>query len=128
MIIKHKRTILIIVVLFLLLLFFLSSSGNTYGIFRDTLNTKVYLTVLDTSSSHTITFNTHGGTPVPEQQTRGANEPAGTLPSNVTLAGYNFIGWFDNYPNGNLITSDTPVIADVTYHAHWLKSIALASV
>ena len=117
--IKNNKTVLLFFVLLLFLLLFFSSGGNTYGIYRDVLNTKIYLSVLDPNTTHTITFNTHGGTPVPANQSRGLNETAGTLPTNITQEGYNFIGWFDNYPNGNPITADTPVTDDVTYHAHW---------
>lgn len=116
---SRKIVLAFFVVVLLLFLLSLSSSGNTYGIFRDTLNTKVYLSVLDPSTTHTITFVTHGGTPVPPQQTRGLNETAGLLPNNITQEGYNFLGWYDNYPGGNMITTDTPVTSDVTYHAHW---------
>ena len=115
---KDKILMFIFLIMFLISLFFLSSGGNTYGIFRDTLNTKVYLTILDPNTTHTITFNTHGGSAV-ASQTRGLNETAGTLPTDTTKAGFNFIGWFDDYPDGNLITADTPVTDDVTYHAHW---------
>ena len=120
---KDKKITLLFFAFILFFMLFFSSNGNTFGIYRDVLKTKVYLTVLDPNTTHIITFNTHGGTPVPAQQSRGLNETAGTLPSNVTMEGYNFLGWYDNYPNGNPITADTPVTSDVTYHAHWVPIV-----
>ncbi len=120
---KNMKMTLLFFALILFFILFFSSNGNTYGIYRDVLNTKVYLSIIAPNVNYTITFDTHGGTPVPSQETRGQNEMVGTLPTNVTKTGFNFDGWYDNYPNGNIITVDSYIDSDVTFHAHWVPIV-----
>ena len=116
--IKNKKIVLLFFVLILFLLLFFSSNGNTYGIYRDVLNTKVYLSVLDPNTSYEITLNTAGGT-IENNVTsvsRTVNQPIGTLPT-PTLANNNFLGWF--YSNGDPVLADTLVTSDLTIIVHW---------
>ena len=112
----------IILVFFLSLLFF--NVKNTYGIYRETLNTKVYLTVLDPSSqTRTITFNSHGGSNI-DPIGKPLNSTVGILPT-PTRENYNFAGWYTEETGGTKIEPDTILAADVTYHAHWIKVVCV---
>ena len=46
------------------------------------------------------------------------NKSIRNLP-NPTRIGYNFLGWYTNKEDGDLVTNSTKVVEDVTYYAHW---------
>ena len=122
-----KKTIkLSLAVLVFFMCFLLENYKSTYGIYRDTLNTKVYLSVVDPSSTYLVQFDSQGGTPTPASRNRALNEEVGSLPNNVTKSGYNFIGWW-TVPNGQTggtkIEPSTQVTGDVTYYAHWVQIV-----
>ncbi|MBQ6285622.1 MAG: InlB B-repeat-containing protein [Bacilli bacterium] len=75
---------------------------------------------------YTISFNSHGGTEVEDIQ-REENTAIGTLPT-IEREDYIFDGWYTSETGGTKITSSTLAKGNVTYHAQWLKSVALATV
>ena len=75
---------------------------------------------------YTITFNSMGGNAV-ESITRNYNQPIGTL-STPEKENYVFDGWYTSDTGGEKITETTLVTGTTTYYAHWLNSVALATV
>jgi uncharacterized repeat protein (TIGR02543 family) len=70
---------------------------------------------------YTITFETHGGSPVPEEVTAdtGTKVPK---PADPQKADYRFLGWFDKEIAGTEYTVwDHILSADVTMHAQWVR-------
>ena len=70
------------------------------------------------ANSHTITFNTDGGTPQPEEMPVTYGQPVGVLPT-VTKVGYGFIAWVDE--EGQTYTQETIFAVDenITLTATW---------
>ncbi|MCR5781570.1 MAG: InlB B-repeat-containing protein [Clostridia bacterium] len=64
----------------------------------------------------TVTFDTDGGTPVPEQQVLDAGQTATRPPQNPTKTGYTFNYWT---LNGEEYDFSTPVTQDITLVAKW---------
>ena len=120
-----KALKLLAVVLVFFMCFLLNKYFNTYSIYRNNLNTKVYLSVLNPSGTYTVQFDSQGGTPTPPSRSKSLNETVGTLPNNVTKEGYNFIGWWTlpDGSGGTQIEANTVVTGDVTYYAHWEKIV-----
>ena len=68
---------------------------------------------------YTITFDTHGGTPV-ASITKHAGETLGDIVT--TREHYDFDGWYANYENdiySNQVTASTVITEDMTLHAKW---------
>ena len=119
---KKKQLKLLILMLVLFLPFFFVKDENSYAIYRDTLNTKVYLTVLDSNTNYTITFNSHGGGDI-DPIIRSYNESIGTLPI-PSKEGYNFDGWYTGENGtGTKISSTNLVTASMTVHANYIKLV-----
>ena len=117
---KYK---LVIIALLVFLCTFSFGYKKSYGIYRETLNTKVYLSILDPSSMVTVSFVTDGGTSVdpmiiPAGSTITA---AGGLPT-TTKADYNFLGWYKS-DGVTKVDPDEVLTSNVTYTAHWIKIV-----
>ncbi len=70
-------------------------------------------------NQYTATFNANGGSEAdPASVTKDYNTAIGTLPA-TSRSGYDFDGWFTAASGGTQITSETKIIADVEYFAHW---------
>ncbi len=118
---RYIKTILISFFLFFCL--FLGRYNSSYAIYRDILNTKVYLSVLDNSQTFTITFDPVDGniTEGNAQKVLSANSELGSLPI-AEKAGYNFIGWYT--ADGNTkVDIHTLVVGNVSYYAHYVKQV-----
>ena len=63
--------------------------------------------------AYTVTFDSDGGSAVPEQNLRNTSA---VKPSDPQKDGYNFVGW---YLEDTLYTFDTIVIKSITLKAHW---------
>ena len=76
------------------------------------------------SGAWTVTFNTDGGTPVPEPQIR-ANLPA-TEPSEPSKNGYDFGGWYTDAEctTEYTFTEGEKVTQDMMLYAKWTKEAA----
>ena len=119
-----KRTLkLLAVVLVFFMCLLLGKYNNSYGIYRDTLNTKVYISVLDPSATVLITLNPNGGTVSGSPISRTPNQEVGALPI-PERAGYNFVGWYTDPTNGTIIEPYTIVDSSITtYYAHWVPVV-----
>jgi uncharacterized repeat protein (TIGR02543 family) len=73
-------------------------------------------------NSHTVTFNSNGGTPTTASMTVTYGQNYGTLPT-PTRTGYTFSGW--TQPNGNSVSALTLVSidADHTLTAQWQAKV-----
>ena len=69
--------------------------------------------------NHTVTFNTHGGLPVPPNQTVPANSTI-TRPTDPARAGFVFGGWYREAAGINPWNFNTDTVTvDMTLHARW---------
>ena len=100
-------------------------NNNTYSIYRETLNTKVYLSVINSGEQIKIEFDAQGGTSVDDVY-REFNQEIGALPT-TTKEGYNFIGWYTlpDGQGGTKIKPDDRVISSTKYYAHWAKLVCI---
>ena len=113
---KKKTKLLLIILIFALLLSF-NDIKNSYGIFRETLSTSLYLNIVVPPTNHTVTFVTDGGTlDMPSTRTVAHGNPVGTLPV-VTLAGYTFGGWYTDTNYTTQINDQTVINSNVSYYA-----------
>ncbi len=75
---------------------------------------------------YTVSFNTHGGVEV-DAITKDYNQTISSLPSTVK-DDYVFDGWYTEETGGTKVEDGVTVTGNVTYHAHWSNSVALATV
>ena len=67
---------------------------------------------------HTVTFNANGGTiGVPSVEV-DHNSTLADIPT-PTRTGHSFLGWYDQVEGGEQLTSQTPIVGDALYYAHW---------
>ena len=82
------------------------------------------LTVEETRTTHTVTFDPNGGMLAEADKTKSltTGEPYGTLPV-PSYAGYDFAGWYTEQNGGTKIESDTTVtvFGTQTLYAHWTE-------
>ena len=69
--------------------------------------------------THTISFDTNGGTPAPSSYTKEYGEAIGPLPTNVTKTDYIFEGWYKDNTWAEQVFDDTPVWGDAQLVARW---------
>nr|MCR5783750.1 InlB B-repeat-containing protein [Clostridia bacterium] len=71
------------------------------------------------TNQYTATFDANGGSAAdPASVTKDYNTAIGTLPA-TGRTGYRFDGWFTDAEEGEQISAETKIVADVTYYAHW---------
>ena len=75
---------------------------------------------------YTVSFDARGGVD-PDDLLKDYNTPIGNLPQ-TTRDDYVFDGWWTEASGGTEIDETTLVTGDITYYAHWSKSISLATV
>ena len=76
--------------------------------------------------TYTITFDPHNETSsIPVTVVAGESLGA-KVPANPTYTDHLFQGWFTAVTGGSEINSSTIPSGDTTYHAQWLKTVALA--
>ena len=117
---KNKLSKTLIVVFVILSCVLIEIFKGTNAIYRDVLNTKVYLSVLDSNQTYRVTFNSDGGSAVNPIDV-AQNTAIGTLPI-PTKTNYNFVGWYTQDGNTKL-NADTIITSNVTYYAHWAKIV-----
>lgn len=100
------------------------STNSTYTFSADS-NIKIIGVFRDESETHTIAFNTHGGSAV-ASQTVPYGMPA-TEPE-ITWEGHVFMGWYTEAGYENLYDFDDEVEADIILHAKWAIAIPSANI
>ena len=73
-------------------------------------------------SACTVTFDANGGNVSPQTRTVMSDSTVGALPT-PTLNGYAFDGWWTAKSGGAQISPSTKVTSNVTYYAHWVRSV-----
>lgn len=68
-----------------------------------------------TINSYTVTFNTDGGTSIPNQTINYGGKIV--KPTNPSKTGYDFIGWYTGVDYGTSFNFDTPITGNVTVYA-----------
>ena len=77
-------------------------------------------------TKYIVTFDGNGGNVSERNRQIEEGNIIGTLPT-ATREGYIFEGWYTAINGGNLITITTVINSDVTFYAHWKKSITEAN-
>ena len=119
-----KKKILLAIMLlatFFMCISLILNNNNTYSIYRETLNTKVYLSVISSGDQIKVEFDANGGEAVPDTY-REYNQAIGVLPV-TEQTGYNFIGWYTERDGGTKVHPSDVITAPVTYYAHWAKLV-----
>ena len=120
-----KKNKLVVLFLLILLFVFFSSNKNAFGIYKNTLNASVYLSVKDPSQNVIATFKLDSNDATAyDTMTVGINtsiDDAGGFPAAPTKANYNFLGWYKQ--DGTIANSSEPLLANIQYIAHWAKIV-----
>jgi uncharacterized repeat protein (TIGR02543 family) len=74
---------------------------------------------------YTVTFDGHGGSPVPEAVTADEGKTVGKPGSDPKMTGYRFLGWFPTASGGTAYAWDHILTADVTLHAQWMPEVTV---
>lgn len=71
---------------------------------------------------YTVTYDSQGGSAVPNQKVTTPSTTVGSLPSDPTKSGYLFGGWYVlTNGGGGSFTSSTAVNSDITVYAYWIS-------
>jgi uncharacterized repeat protein (TIGR02543 family) len=73
---------------------------------------------------HTVTFNSHGGTPATQQRSAAHNTPI-SLPT-TTRTGFTFNGWWTAQTGGIRANDPYTVDGNITLHARWINCVPTA--
>ena len=77
------------------------------------------------STTYTVTFNTDGGSAVPDQKVEEGKKVS--KPANPTKAGYTFVAWYRNSAKTTQWNFDTDTVtANITLYAKWTSTSELA--
>ncbi len=71
-----------------------------------------------TRNKYTAAFDANTGKTDTASKTDYYDAAIGTLPT-ATKVGYDFDGWFTDKADGSIISSDTKILEDTAYYAHW---------
>ena len=112
---------ILLVILTFFLCFLLKTYTSSHAIYRDNLNTKVYLSVLDPSTTYKITLKQYNGENDIEIPV-SPNSEVGQLPT-PTKTDNNFLGWWTEASGGTKVEPTDVVTGNITYHAHWTKIV-----
>ncbi|MCQ2415677.1 MAG: InlB B-repeat-containing protein [Lachnospiraceae bacterium] len=98
-----------------------AGSFNYKAFIEDTeLEDNVFVTV-KANAGHTVTFETNGGTPVPEKQQVIENGKAARPQKDPAKDGYEFAGWYADEGCTNPYKFNEPVTSDIKIFAKWTK-------
>ena len=98
-----------------------AGSFNYKAFIEDTeLEDNVFVTV-KANAGHTVTFETNGGTPVPEKQQVIENGKAARPQKDPAKDGYEFAGWYADAGCTNPYNFNMPIDRDITIFAKWTK-------
>jgi uncharacterized repeat protein (TIGR02543 family) len=86
----------------------------------DTNITDTHIIEISAPITYTVSYEENGGTLVPDESNILEGNTA-TEPSNPTLTGFAFMGWFtDNETFENEFDFTTPITGDITLYAYWV--------
>ena len=117
---KNITKLSLIILVFVLSFFFIQNK-DSYGIYRETLNVTVDLSVKDSSDKYTVSFVSYGGGDF-DSRLKSYNEEIGTLPV-PHKENYNFLGWYTELIGGVKVSADTKVTSTMTLHARYAKIV-----
>lgn len=117
---ENKLIKILITVFVFFFCLYIGKSNVSYGVYRSVLSTDIYLSVLETTNTYTITFHAEGGSEV-DPIVRTYNTEIGPLKS-PDRPGYIFTGWYTEDGNTK-ITAETKVTSDMDCYAHWTKMV-----
>ena len=72
------------------------------------------------TQTHTVTFNSNGGSAIKSQTVRDGD--VATKPADPTKDGYTFAGWFSDEALANAFDFSTKVTANTTLYAKWTQN------
>lgn len=96
-----------------------STTITVEGLYSHTSQT-LNVTVSENTPKVTVSFDTHGGSPVDDIEL-DINTSIGVMPSS-TKDGNTLVGWYNNASYDVEIKGDNEILADVTLHAKWMPS------
>ena len=105
------------------------TAGGQYPIDQtaDGTNITLYAIWVEASSTYTISFNSHGGSPVGDVTVNAGSALGINYPDpDPTYTDHLFQGWYTAETGGDLVTSSTVPTSSTTYHAQWKGTVALA--
>jgi len=72
--------------------------------------------------THTVTFNTHGGSTVASQNVEEGQ--MATRPADPARASHTFVNWYTAETGGSMFDFGTPITGPTTVHAKWAEQTA----
>ena len=103
------------------------TTGSTRNGVRPVIEVPLEYVSLEVADVYNITFDPHNETGSTTVVTIDQGDSLGTyIPAAPTYTDHLFQGWFTAATGGTQISSATTPTADTTYHAQWLKTVALA--
>ena len=77
------------------------------------------------AGTHTVTFESNGGSAVAVQQVANGGKVA--RPTDPTKEGFTFLGWFEDEALVTLYDFEDPVYSDLTLYADWIENTVESS-
>ena len=102
------------------------TTGSGVNGVRPVIEVPIDLVSLETVEALNITFDPHNETSSTTIVIAEGDQIGTRLPANPTYADHLFQGWFTAVTGGTQISASTVPSGDTTYHAQWLKTVALA--
>ena len=102
------------------------TTGSTRNGVRPVIEVPMDYVSLHVQAQFDITFDPHNGDSTTTVTIDEGDSLSTNIPANPTYTDHLFQGWFTAATGGVQINSNTVPSGDTTYHAQWLKTVALA--
>ena len=102
------------------------TSNSTRNGVRPVIEVPMDYVSLHVQAQFDITFDPHNGDSTTTVTIDEGDSLSTNIPANPTYTDHLFQGWFTAATGGVQINSNTVPSGDTTYHAQWLKTVALA--
>ena len=103
----------------------ISTNSQRNGV-RPVIEVPMDYVSLHVQAQFNITFDPHNGDSTTTVTIDEGDSLSTNIPANPTYTDHLFQGWFTAATGGEQINSSTVPSGDTTYHAQWLKTVALA--
>ena len=103
----------------------ISTNSQRNGV-RPVIEVPMDYVSLHVQAQFDITFDPHNGGSTTTVTIDEGDSLSTNIPANPTYTDHLFQGWFTSATGGEQINSSTVPSGDTTYHAQWLKTVALA--